>query len=134
MQPICQLDQNDADIFRHRQHHFLEILGLGFRLGLELQMGQLGDAIDNIRYRGAELPLNARIFDLGIFDYIVQHGRHQALMVHVHPGQYIGYGQWMSHIGFAAFTALTIVGLLGIEIGATHPSNLFLCQILFEAM
>ena len=63
------------------------------------------------------------------FDHIVQHGRHQALMVHVHVGEDAGHGQRVGHVGLAAAAALPIVGLFGVEIGATNQVDLFGAQV-----
>ncbi len=134
VQTIGELDQDDADILGHRQHHLLKIFRLGLGLGFKLQMGQFGDAIDNIGHRSAKLPFDAGVVDFGIFDHVMQHGRHQALMVHVHAGQNIGNRQWVSHIGLATLASLAIVGLLSVEIGTPNPSDLLRDQILFEAM
>ena len=46
MQPVGQLDDQDADILAHRQHQLAEILRLLGAVRLQFQPGQLGDAID----------------------------------------------------------------------------------------
>ena len=46
VQAIGQLDQEDPNILRHRQHELAKILGLLGPVGLQFQPRQLGDAID----------------------------------------------------------------------------------------
>ena len=46
MQPVRQLDQNDADVLRHGDEHFAVILVLLLFLGPELDLLQLGQAVD----------------------------------------------------------------------------------------
>ena len=41
VQPVRQFDKYDADILRHRQQHFAEILRLCIRIGLELDLVEL---------------------------------------------------------------------------------------------
>ncbi|EWG98915.1 hypothetical protein Q427_27910 [Halomonas sp. BC04] len=55
VQAVGELDDDDPDISGHRQHHLLEVFGLGDRLVLEGDLGQLGDTIDQFRHRLAEL-------------------------------------------------------------------------------
>src|SRR4051794_14854574 len=55
VQAIGELDQDDAEILRHREHELAVVLGLGDLPTLELDAGQLGDALDELRDLFAEL-------------------------------------------------------------------------------
>ena len=90
MQAISQLHQNNADIPRHGHGHFLEVFCLGFSLGFEVHLSQLADSIDQFCHSFAKLRNQCFLGNPGVFDHIVQHGCHQALMVHVHVGKNIG--------------------------------------------
>jgi hypothetical protein len=46
VQPVRQLHQKHADVFRHRQHQLAEVLGLLGLVGLEFDARQLGHAVD----------------------------------------------------------------------------------------
>ncbi len=46
VQPVGELDQDHPDVLGHRQQQLAEILGLGSLGRGQLQLRQLGDAID----------------------------------------------------------------------------------------
>ena len=46
MQAIGELDEDDANVLDHREHHFAEALGLGFGPRTELDLVELADAVD----------------------------------------------------------------------------------------
>ena len=72
---------------------------------------------------------DGRLVDTGVFDDIVQHGGHQALMVHVHVGQDAGHGQWVGDVGLATAAELAVVGLLGEVVGALDLVGLIRAQV-----
>ena len=125
VQAVGQLDQDHADIAGHGHGHLLEVFGLRLGLGLEVHLGQLADPIDQFGHGLAKLLAEGFLGDAGVFDHIVQHGRHQALMVHVHVGEDAGHGQRVGYVGLATAAALPIVGLFGVEIGAPDQVDLF---------
>ena len=124
VQAVGQFDQDHADVAGHGHGHLLEVFGLGFGLGLEVHLGQLADPVDQLGDSLAELLAEGFLGDAGVFDHIVQHSGHQALMVHVHVGQDAGHGQRVGHVGLAATAALTIVRLFGVEIGPADQIDL----------
>ena len=99
VQAVRQLDQDHADVLGHGQGHLLEVLGLGLGLGAELDLGQLADAVDQLGHGVAELGADGAFVDAGVLDDVVQHGRHQALMVHVHVGEDAGDRQRVGDVG-----------------------------------
>ena len=72
MESVRQFDQDDADIFRHRQRHFLEVLGLPEFHRIKFDMGQLADTIDQLRDLLAELGANVFFVDACVLNHIVQ--------------------------------------------------------------
>ena len=54
VQTVGQLDQDHPDIVRHGKQHLAEIFRLALFLGLEMDLADLGDAIDEICHLGAE--------------------------------------------------------------------------------
>jgi hypothetical protein len=74
VQAVAELDQDDADVGRHRDDHLAVVLGLLLLLGGEVHLGQLGDPVDQHRDLVAELlaePLDRR---LAVLDHVVQEG------------------------------------------------------------
>ena len=131
VQAVRQFHQYHPDVTGHRQCHLLEVLRLLFFQGFEFHLGQFTDAVDQFRHGGAKLLADRRLGDARIFYDIVQHGRHQALVVHVHIGEDAGHCQRMGYVLFTTAAklaemglfrevvgALYVVGLLGVEITA----------------
>ena len=54
VQPIGELDQDDADVIHHRQQHLAEVLGLPLLAGREGDGADLGHALDDVGDLGAE--------------------------------------------------------------------------------
>ena len=72
VQPVGELDQQDADVLRHRDEHLAHRRGLLRFAGRELQAFDLGDAVDDRRDLDAEGFLDALLGELGVFDRVVQ--------------------------------------------------------------
>ena len=81
MQPIRELDENDAHIARHRQQHFAEIFRLCFFEGGELELVQFGNTIDQIGNRLAEFFGDVSLGGRRILDHVVQQRRDQCLRI-----------------------------------------------------
>ena len=55
VEAVGELDEDDADVLRHRDDHLPVVLGLGLLTALEGDPGQLGDALDELGDLRAEL-------------------------------------------------------------------------------
>ncbi len=55
VQAIGELDQDDPDVVDHGQDHLAEVLGLGLLLARELELRDLGHALDDVRDVRAEV-------------------------------------------------------------------------------
>ena len=119
VQPVGHLDQDDADVLGHGQGHLLEVLRLSLRLAAE-HGGQLGHPIDQFRDRLAEAAAQAGLGHRGVFDHIVQQGRHDGLMIHAHLDQYGGHGQRVGDVGMARAPELAGMGIGGIGVGTAN--------------
>ncbi len=74
MESISEFDEDDANIPRHRQHHFAEVFGLSFLRVIEFKFTQFGDAINNFGDIFTESFNDVFFVVVGIFDNIVQNG------------------------------------------------------------
>jgi hypothetical protein len=112
---VGQLDQDHPHIRRHRQQQLAEILGLGgFRRG-QLQLGQLGDAIDQIGDLGAEQARYLLAGRRGVLDGVVQQRGDDRGIVQLQIGQDRRDFQRMAEKGLAAGALL-----IGMGLGAEH--------------
>ena len=117
VQPVGELDQQDADVLAHRQHELAEILRLLGAVRLQFQPRQLGDAVHQARDLGAERLGQGRAGGAGVLDDIVQQGGGDAGVVQPIAGQDIGDGQRMGDIGGAVVALLLAMRLGGEVIG-----------------
>ena len=72
MQPVGQLDEDDTDIVRHRQHHLAEILRLFFFIAPKRDLADLGHPVDQMHDVLPELPFEFVRRGDRIFQRIVQ--------------------------------------------------------------
>ena len=120
VQPVRQLHQNDPDVPRHGQGHFLEVFGLGFRPGAKLDLGQFADTIHQFRDVLAKLFRQSVLGNTGVFNHIMEHGRHQTLMIQPQVGENMGNSKGMGNVAVAALAHLPLMGLLGVIVGPSH--------------
>jgi len=129
VQAVGELDQDHADVAGHGHGHLLEVFGLGLGFGLEVHLGQLADPVDQLGHGLAELGDQSFLGNAGVLDDIMQHRGHQALMVHVHVGEDVGYREGVGDVGFTAAPTLAVMGLFGIEIGAANQVDLVRAEV-----
>ena len=122
MQAVGQLDQDDAHVARHGQQHLAEGLGLVFLARVELELVELGDAVDQFGDRLAEALDQLGLGDAGVLDHVVQQRGHQRLRVELPFGALRRDRERMGDVGLAAVAQLAQVGLVGEAVGAAHRS------------
>ncbi len=115
VQPICQLDDQDADLFRGRHDHLADRLGLR-RLAVG-QLVQFRDAIDHAGdFVGELLPhLFERV--LSVLHRVMQQGRDDHGFRHAELGEDRRDGQRMGDVGLARLPRLAVVMVLGDPVG-----------------
>ena len=80
---VRELDHDDPDIPDHREQHLAEAFGLRLRTAAELDLVELGDAIDQVRNLSAELLGDFGLGRRRVFNDVVQDGRDDGLGVEV---------------------------------------------------
>ena len=86
VEPVGELDQDDADVLRHRDDHLPVVLRVRLLAGLEGRPRQLRDALDQLGDLVAELGLELVEVGLGVLDDVVQERRRERLLVQVELG------------------------------------------------
>ena len=81
MQAVGQLDHDHAQVARHRQQHLAEALRRRFLAVAELQLVQLGNALDQVGHGLAELAGQLLAGERGVFDGVVQDRRDQGFNI-----------------------------------------------------
>jgi len=129
VQAIGEFDEDHADVVRHRHQHLLEVLCLRFRVGFEFDLRQLGQAIDDLGDFRPEFRTDALLRDQRVFDDVVQHGRDQGLVVHVHLGQDAGDFERMLYIGLTALARLPFMRIGAEAVGMPDLADLIRVQV-----
>jgi hypothetical protein len=106
VQAVGQLDHDHAQVARHRQQHLAETLGGRFLAVAELQLVQLGDAVDEFGHGFAELGGQMLAGERRVFDGVVQDRRDQRLRVQAQLGQHLGHRHRVGDVGLAGFAGL----------------------------
>ena len=87
VEAVGELDQDHADVLGHRDDHLPVVLGLGVLAALELDPGQLGDAVDELGDLVAELVLDRLQVGVGVLDDVVEERGGDRLLVEVELGE-----------------------------------------------
>ena len=117
VQAVGELDEDDADVVDHGQHHFAEVLGLRFFPGGEIDFADLGDAFDDVRDLFAELLADFNGGDRGVFDGVVEQAGGDGNGIHFHVGEHVADLERMHQVGLARGAGLSGVVLLGEFVG-----------------
>jgi hypothetical protein len=101
VQPVGQLDEEHAHVLGDREQQLAQVLGLLGLLGDEVELLQLGQALDQpCRYRAEQLvdllPRGA-----GVLDRVVQQRNRDGRLVHMHVGEDRRHFERMREIGIA---------------------------------
>ena len=116
VEAIRELDQDDAQVPRHREEHLAEVLGLLPLGAVEVEAADLGDAVHESRDLPTERALDVFEADLRVLDHVVEHRRLNERLVCAGPeeiGQDRSDGQAMGHIRLAREADLGPVGFDG---------------------
>ena len=122
VQAVGELDQQDADVLGHRDQHLAEALGLAFARRGELDLRDLGEALDQEADLVAEEAADLARRGEGVLERVVeQTGDHRG-RVESHLGEHPRHFQRMDQIGLAREPLLALVHLRREHVGALqHP-------------
>ena len=87
VQPVGELDQQHADVARHGEQELAQILGGALILALRLDLGQLGDAVDQPGDVLAEQPLDLLGGGDRVLDRVVEDRGDDRLVVEMEVGE-----------------------------------------------
>ena len=113
MQAVGELDQDDADVARHREQHLAEALGLRVLAARELDLVEFRHAVDHRRRPAAEPRLDLGARDRRVLHHVVQQRGGQPLGVEAPFRQDARDGERMRDVRLARLAELAAVGGLG---------------------
>ena len=138
VQPVGQLDKDDADIVHHRQHHLAKALGLLLFLRIERDARDLGQPLDHVRDVLAEVFLDRLASRQSVLQHVVQEAGDDAGQIELEIGEDEGDRQRVRQIRLARRSRLALV-LLGredvglaqeVEVGPLHVGLDFFLDVL----
>ena len=110
VEPVGELDQDDPDVLGHRQEHLPDVLGLLLLVAVGAELGQLGDAVDELGDLRPEALLDVGQAVLGVLGDVVQERRLDRRGIEPELGQDLGRGDRMGDVRLAGRPALAFVG------------------------
>ena len=87
VQAVGELDQDHADVLRHRDDQLAVVLGLRVLAALELDARQLRDALDELRDLVAELGPDLVDLVVRVLDDVVEERRRERRLVELQAGE-----------------------------------------------
>jgi len=132
MQAVCELNENDADVFDHREHHLAKTLGLGFGTTAKLNLVKLAHAVNEPCDFGSEFFFYLCKRCIRVLDDVVQDCCRDRLRVEVHVGEFLGDSYRMRDIGFAGLALLALMGSGAEVVGVHNRLNLIFGKVGFE--
>jgi hypothetical protein len=112
VQPVGELDQDDAHIARHRQQHLAEVLGLGFGVRLEFDLVELGYAVHQLGHWFSEVARDLGLGDRGVLHHVMQERGGERLRIEVPLGEDVRDRERVRDVGLARLAELPFVRLL----------------------
>ena len=109
MEPVRQLDQDDPDVVHHGQEHLAKILRLPGFLGVEAELVDLGEPVDDVGNVPAEILFDLLQWNDRVLHDVVQQSDTDTTGVQLHVGQDIGHRQRMVEVRLTRFTGLSVV-------------------------
>ena len=101
MQPVRQLNQNNPQVFRHCHKQLAKIFGLLGLVRIQLQVGQLGHAINQLGHVTPELFIDAAVGRFRVLDRVVQQCGNDSRVIQMLFGQNSRNRDRMREIGLA---------------------------------
>ena len=129
VQPVGQLDQDDAHVARHRQQHLAEVLRLRMLGGLELDLVELGEAVDEVGDRLAERLRDLGLRDGRVFHHVVQQCRDERLPVEMPRGENLRYRERMRDVRLARLACLSGMRRLREAVRLGEPRDVARLQV-----
>ena len=111
MRAVGELDHDHAHVAHHREQHLAEALGLRLGAALELDLVELGDAVDELGDRRAESLGDLLLGDRRVLDDVVQDRRDHRLRIEAQVGEQVGDRDGMGDVRLARAALLALVGL-----------------------
>ena len=118
VEAVGELDDDDAQVLRHRQEHLAQVLRLHLAVaGLRVRRlpgdeAELGDTLDHLRHLRPEALRDLGVADAAVFLDVVQQRAGDSRCVELKPGNGLGRAQRVDDDGLAVLPELPRVRLI----------------------
>ena len=132
VQAVGKLDEDDANVLDHREHHLAKTFSLRFRTAAKFNLIQFADAVDQQSHFAAEL-FGYVIQRYGcVFDGVMQNRGGDCLRVETHLRELLRDRNRVRNVGFTGFSRLSCVCRGAEFIGGRNLGELLVVQVGFE--
>ena len=121
VQPVGELDHQHPRVAGHRDDHLAD--GLGLRGRAQLDLVQLGHAVDQVRHLVAEVLAEPLQRVVRVLHGVVQQRRHERRGVHAQFAEDRRHGQRVRDVRVAGLAPLVAVLVLGDVVGALQQAE-----------
>ena len=118
VQPVGELDQQHANVAGDGDQQLAEVLGLLGLLGDEVELLDLGQAVDQRADLLAEHLVDLGAGDVGVLDDVVQQRGGDGGVVELELGEDRRHLERVGEVGIARLPHLVAVRLHGVHVGA----------------
>ena len=133
VQPVRQLDHDDADVLRHGKEHFPQILRLHLHLvSVVGQLSQFGHTVHQKSHLIRKLLSDLLLGHNRILHHIVENAGHNGLLIQLQIRQNDGDAEGMDDIFLAGFAHLSPVGLPGHMVGFLNHGDIRVGMVLAD--
>ena len=134
VQAVGKLDEHHANVIDHGEHHLAQVFGLRFFARGEIDLADLGDALDDVRDLLAKFLADVDDGDRGVFDGIVQQAGGDGDRVHLHLGQNQRHFERMHQIRLARGAGLAFMMLEGVVVGFLDDGEIVLRTVFLNPL
>jgi hypothetical protein len=117
VEAVAELDQEHADVARHRHQHLAEVLRLPVLLRGEVDLGELGHPVDEEGDLGPELALDVGRGRQRVLDDVVEQAGTDAGGVELEAGDHLRHARRVRKVRIAALARLPFVRPLAVGVG-----------------
>ncbi len=117
VEAVGELDEHDAHVVDHRQKHLADVLGLLLLARLVADLGDLREAVDEVRDLLAERGADDVELDERVLDHVMQEPGGDRDLVEPHVGEDVGDFERVYEVGLARGARLPLVVQRGEKVG-----------------
>ena len=134
VQPIRELDQDHADVFRHREQHLPEVLRLVLRTTRELDLADLGETCDEVPDFLSKLIAQLLLGGQRVLDGVVQESGRDRDRIQAHLRQDLRDRERVGQVGLARQAHLALVNLRRVDVAPLQEARVNAREVLLDSL